>query len=146
MKELHYETVTIEKETSYTHTCNSCGKNIKVRPCTTDEWDDDIKDFYADFGYGSEFDGEQWSFSLCEECLLKLIKQFKYVPDGFKLDNYSNLTQEQHQELFEDWKKTGEWEELKFKTYEELIDQSKICGTEYINEIIKKFHSDKPLL
>lgn len=146
MKESHYKTVTIEKETSYTHTCNNCGKGVNIKSDTSEEWTDDIKNFHVDFGYESHFDGEKWSFDLCEECLVNLIKQFKHVPDGFKLDGYSDLSQEQHQQLFEDWKVDGTWDELKFKTYEELVEFSQLYNKEYINELIEKYHPGKPLL
>lgn len=146
MKESQFETVSVEKETAYIHTCNCCGKSVKVRPNSRDEWNDDIKEFYVDFGYESHHDGEKWSFDLCEECLINIVKQFKYVPYGFMEDNYTTLSREEHQKVFENWKETGQWEELMFKTYEELIELVQIYDTEYINEVIKKFHPDEPLL
>lgn len=105
-----------------------------------------VCNYKVDIGYESKFDGESWNFDICEECLVNMVKQFNYVPYGFMEDNYTTLSREEHQKVFENWKENGQWEELMFKTYEELVELTQIYDTEYINEVIKKFHPDKPLL
>lgn len=149
MKVILYEsrTETVKKQVGYISTCNKCGKEVKVDHEKVCEWEDDIKGFSLSFGYESSFDGERWSFDLCEDCLVNIIKEFKYVPDGFKKDQYDNFTQEEHQKIFDYWKETGEWEDLKFKTYEELVGMNDgWVMTGYINEAIRKYHPEKPLL
>lgn len=138
-------------------TCNKCGKE-RVRDFNSgrfedqdDElWRNDYQSFGCSFGYGSRHDMERWSFDLCEECLVEIIKDFKHVPKGFMLDSSWYIIENEsieHQKLFDDWKVNGIWEELKFKTYEELTEEyADIFNTDYINEIIKKYHSGKPFI
>jgi hypothetical protein len=149
MRESHYETITEtkEKEIGYVATCNKCGKRNEINHNIHNGWEDDIKEFYVSFGYESSFDGEKWSFDLCEDCLVGIIKGFKYVPDGFKDDDYNTLTKEEHQKVFENWKLTGKWEDLKFKTYEELKELNNgWFSLDWLNDAIKNYHPDKPLL
>ena len=55
--------------------CNMCGKVAKHLDCT------DINDLQFEFGYGSKYDMETWSFDLCDGCVDTLIKNFKIPPE-----------------------------------------------------------------
>lgn len=149
MKDYHYETITETKQKQIGHTtvCNRCGKKNHIQEGKNHDFEDDTQSIYLDFGYESKFDGEKWSFDLCDNCLEAIVKDFKYVPDGFKQDDYMLLDNEEHQRVFENWKETGEWEDLKFKTYEELKEMNNgWFNYEYINDAVKKYHPDKPEL
>lgn len=148
MKEFETITMKEEKQLVKSITCNCCGKTTELDGEDYQrEWKlNEFQHLNLIFGYGSKFDMDSWTFDLCEDCLLEYVKTFKLVPNGFMLDRYNDLTQEQHQMIFDNWKETGDWDEFKFKTYEELIELAQIYDTEYINEVIKKFHPDKPLL
>lgn len=142
MREYEIKEVTKKEELLTKITCNQCGKESEE---TT--FDPCIKSFSVGFGYGSIFDMERWCFELCEDCLIKLVSQFKHVPEGFREDNHSRYEQkEQHQALFDNWKKTGAWEELMCKSYEELVNLNGWYDTDYINDYIRTYHPDKPLL
>lgn len=83
--------------------CNKCGKEI----ITNDNNYDDINlfhEFAVGFNYGSKFDMERWKFDLCEDCVLEIIRQFKFVPEGFL--SYG-IQPKNPQKSFEIWKKTG---------------------------------------
>jgi hypothetical protein len=147
----------VEEEivTSQSIVCNKCGKETHrkfdseyLEDYADDLWNTEYQSFGCSFGYGSKFDTEFWNFELCEECLVDLIKSFKYVPDGFREDRsyYIIKDEEEHQKIFERWKETGKWEQLYFKTYEELVELADIFRTEYINKIIKQNYPDKPLI
>lgn len=148
MKEYFFETVTETKQIGHTSICNRCGKRNEIIQDKHYDWEDDIKNFSIGFGYESKFDGENWRFDLCEDCLVSIIKEFKYVPEGFKEDRYNSFSSpEEHQKVFDHWKETGNWEELKFKTYEELKAMNNgWFDYEYINDAVKKYHPDKPEL
>jgi|GEM_PF-2621711 len=120
--------------------CNKCGKSIKR------SYDEDFKTINLDFGYESSFDGETWSFDLCDDCLEEMIKTFKYPPSGFKIDNHLLLDDDMHQRVFEDWKITGEWEDLKYHTYEQLVDLNGYMSAGYLNTYIEKYHKLMPML
>jgi hypothetical protein len=55
----------------------------------------------------------QINFDLCNKCLLEIIKELKIVPNGFKSDSgftsSFDLDHELHQQLFDEWKETGIW-------------------------------------
>lgn len=124
--------------------CNKCGKPFG-------QWDtEEHQHFYFDFGYESHHDGEKISFDLCgsclDECLEMIVQTFNVVPNGWRIGDYVSLTQDQHQKVFERWKETGDWDDLMFYTYEELVDLNGFMNTEWLNDTIKKFHPDKPLL
>lgn len=125
--------------------CNKCGK-----PLSYQDISDQNYNFSFDFGYASHHDGEKISFDLCGNCLDEVlnvgVKTFKYVPEGFKQDNDLPLDKDNHQKVFEHWKETDNWEEMMFYTYEELVELNGYFNTNYLNEVIKKFHPDKPLL
>lgn len=52
-------------------TCNGCGKVAKHTDCT------DITPVDVEFGYGSDHDGETWSFDLCDTCIEEFASKFK---------------------------------------------------------------------
>jgi len=120
--------------------CNKCGKSI-VR-----SYSEDFKTINLDFGYESSFDGEYWSFDLCDDCLEDLVRTFKYVPSGFKLDNHLPMNDVTHQKVFDDWKISGEWEDLKYHTYEQLVNLNGYMNTDYLNGYIEKYHKHMPPL
>ena len=118
--------------------CNKCGKRV----------DDSsrIQSISLDFGYGSDFDNDNWSFELCEDCLLCMVKEFKFIPDGFCDVELRFAPDEKKQELFEGWKETGEWESMKFMPYDELVELCTWYDKDYINKCIVKYHPEKPIL
>lgn len=125
--------------------CNKCGK-----PLSYQDISDENYHFVFDFGYASHHDGEIVGFDLCGNCLDEIlngtIKSFEIVPEGWMQNDDLLLDPETHQKVFEHWKETGEWEELMFYTYDKLVELNGYINTDYLNEVIKKFHSDKPLL
>jgi hypothetical protein len=136
-------------------TCNKCGKTYKQNHDSDDYmghydglWDGEIHNFGASFGYASSYDEESWDFDLCEDCLVDFIKTFKHVPDGFREERSYIIIKdrEEHQKIFDNWKETGEWEDLKYKTYDELANDYRFFRTEHLNDVIKKYHPGKPLL
>ena len=148
MKEYKFKTVTEERqiEEGYISICNKCGQENKIHN-GINEWEDDNQSFTLSFGYESKHDGETWRFELCDTCLVEIIKGFKYVPEGFFEDDYDNFTHEEHQKIFEDWKQSGVWEELKYKTYEQLQEMNNgLFDYEYINAAVKRYHPDNPVL
>ncbi|WP_042348774.1 hypothetical protein [Bacillus massiliigorillae] len=61
-------------------TCNKCGKTTVLNG---DEFERQIKaegfqTIECEFGYGSKYDCEKWTFDICQECLLEFTKSFKY--------------------------------------------------------------------
>lgn len=114
--------------------CNKCGCEIP---------DSINSNFYASFGYGSKHDGQEWSFELCENCLEDIIKTFKYIPGGFKENPYIHIDNEDRQKIFEEYKKTGEFDLLSTLSYEELLEYVGFLSKESINEAIIKNHPDR---
>jgi len=51
--------------------CDKCGKTAKGE--TEMMWSD-INEIAIDFGFGSKFDGETWSFELCDDCVEDTLK------------------------------------------------------------------------
>ncbi|WP_340032587.1 hypothetical protein NSQ20_12035 [Paenibacillus sp. FSL K6-1122] len=127
--------------------CNRCGEQYENVYCDSERfignWDAMIQSFKFAFGYGSKFDGEYWEFDLCEICLESIFKDFKYVPNGFRSDEYIQLDDERHQAVFDNWKVTGEWEDLKYHTYDELLEYEDLFNEDYFQKMIKKYHPDK---
>lgn len=54
--------------------CNSCGKAAKHPDCT------DITPVDIEFSYGSEQDGQTWSFDICDTCIKDIVAKFKVPP------------------------------------------------------------------
>jgi hypothetical protein len=42
---------------------------------------DTFQSFQLNFGYGSKFDEQTWTFDLCEKCLEEFIHTFQIKPD-----------------------------------------------------------------
>lgn len=42
---------------------------------------DTFQSFQLNFGYGSKFDEQTWTFDLCEKCLEEFIHTFQIMPD-----------------------------------------------------------------
>ena len=62
--------------------CNKCGKEVPH----TEEWNpefDNFQSFDIIFGYGSELDGTEQDFDLCDSCMVEFIKSFKIEPLSF---------------------------------------------------------------
>lgn len=55
--------------------CNKCGEVSDVDYTNTDQ------EFILSFGYGSEYDMQNWKFDLCEKCLMKIINEFQIEPE-----------------------------------------------------------------
>lgn len=140
------ETNKVEKDSIIE--CNKCGKRCDLENMEFSFDIDMLHEFLVSFGYGSSYDMESWGFDLCEDCLLELIKTFKIVPEGFRLDEYSPLDSGgfEHQLTFEDWKNTSEWNEFKYCSYEKIVEYDGLLDTDYLNELIKEYHPKKPLL
>lgn len=88
--------------------CNKCGTKSEIHYEGIHEADFSVNEyqtFSTYFGYGSRFDNERWEFDLCEDCLVELIKTFKYSPSGFGQDTY--LAHDE-QLMFKNWKETGQ--------------------------------------
>lgn len=114
--------------------CNCCGCEI----------DDSLQGgFDVSFGYGSKYDGQNWSFELCEDCMENIIKTFSYVPKGFMDNPYLEVSEKEKQIIFEDWKATGEWDELSVMSYERLVGLAGYLHKYVIDEAIVKYHPDK---
>lgn len=54
-----------------------------------------------------------WKQDLCQECLFKIVKEFMIVPEGFMKDPSCDAEYDTNydlrQQLFDEWKETGEW-------------------------------------
>ncbi|WP_440109968.1 hypothetical protein [Paenibacillus sp. QZ-Y1] len=99
MKNYRTETVTEEKDIHESTTCNKCGKLTKYEQVDHYVWENFAYEFYVNFKEGSIYEREKWKFDLCENCVIELVKSFKFVPEWF---NFS----EKSQEVFEQWKAT----------------------------------------
>ena len=125
--------------------CNKCGEQISYQ-----DRSDDNYHFYYDFGYASSKDGQNISFDLCGKCLDSmlnaLVRTFKYVPEGWNIQDDVILGLEDHQKVFEHWKEANIWDELMFYTYEQLKCLNGYFNVDYLNYTIKKYHPDMPLL
>ncbi|MBU5266259.1 hypothetical protein [Virgibacillus proomii] len=133
----------VEEPESVEITCNKCGKT-KTAVIIAEKYDfvrDEFHEFLATFGYGSSFDLEYWSFDLCENCLVDIVKTFKYVPKGFRIDQQYPLVKDEskeHQALFDDWKNGKEWDEFRYKSDDELNNLRNLFDDGYIDEVIAK--------
>lgn len=119
--------VELERRLS-TVTCNKCGvsEDRSDGNCNSEYgdyydtgYDDTFASFETNFGYGSRYDNEHWSFDLCEECLTELVKTFVVVPDGFGEDSYCV---KYPQVMFDEWKETGQFDVEAGMTTEEIAE------------------------
>lgn len=61
--------------------CNCCGKEI----CRKNEiYTEEFIHLKKDWGYFSENDGLSQEADICEQCLIKWMKTFKYAPDSWE--------------------------------------------------------------
>ncbi len=62
--------------------CNCCGRYHKY---DEDDIDDFVGNFFHTFrnifGYGSPYDGDMMTFTLCELCLFDIAKDFRHAPE-----------------------------------------------------------------
>ncbi|PTX59984.1 hypothetical protein C8P63_110129 [Melghirimyces profundicolus] len=79
--------------------CNKCGKSVQAD--SNDFETDLIHSFQTEFGYGSGFDMEEWSWELCEDCLVDIVRTFQFAPDGFG-GEYRTESSESQQQRFEE--------------------------------------------
>jgi len=73
---------TIMSEVVRAVACNKCGKETE----NTEEYNPEFhnyQSFEITFGYGSEFDGLELDFDLCDACMVELIKSLKIPPMAF---------------------------------------------------------------
>jgi hypothetical protein len=86
--------------------CNKCGKEevLSGEKFQREVQSNKFQSFDCSFGYGSNYDMENWEFDLCEDCLEEIVKSFKIVPDGFGEDNEKIS---HPQSVFDEWKETG---------------------------------------
>lgn len=146
MHKVEYEDGRIVKKV---YQCNKCGKTRiygEAELAIYLDWRNRTNNIALDFGYSSPYDGQEWSFDLCDDCLTEFIKTFKYIPDGFMDDNCITLDDNDRQTLFEEWKRTGQWEEFSVLPYEELLDLVGYIDKQAINDIILKYHPDRKSL
>lgn len=135
---------TIDEIVEETIACNSCGKSISQTQLGFES--DHFHNVNLHFGYGSNYDMEHWSFDICEDCITSYIKTFKHVPSGFQLDQQFLIIEdesEEHQKLFEDWLETDEWDELRYKSHDEIIELKGIYSSDYIDTLIKERFPNK---
>lgn len=87
--------------------CNCCGENIQFEKLGL------VQQLNLSFEYGSEYENQKLQIDMCEDCLTSLMKTFKIVPSGFMGESAyipKFITDHKlHQELFEEWQRTGEW-------------------------------------
>jgi len=73
---------------------------------------DTTQSFHIDFSPASKYDFP-WDVTLCETCLEKIVKEFLIVPDNFMGEKAYVPTfisdHALHQNLFDEWKISGEW-------------------------------------
>lgn len=60
--------------------CNKCGQSLKN--CGFEDYGfEGLIEISILFGYGSKQDGTSYKFSLCEDCIMELVKSFKIAPE-----------------------------------------------------------------
>lgn len=100
----------IETAVSVLVVCNSCLKEISVNVednnINNAVLKADMTKISKSFDLESKFSGETWSFQLCEDCLLKIIKNLKLYPSGYRENPFSQnqLTPTQKQKKFLKWR------------------------------------------
>lgn len=58
--------------------CNKCGEvSEEIDYINTNQ------EFNLSFGYGSDYDTQNWQFDLCEKCLMEIVNEFQIEPEGF---------------------------------------------------------------
>jgi hypothetical protein len=75
-----YKSIPSTKEVESRIVCNKCGYVIEVEKISPlEDWIymNTIHSFHIRFEYGSKYDGYEYKFDLCDECLAKFIKSFE---------------------------------------------------------------------
>ena len=145
MKKYELVTKTVEQKERVlaAEICDCCGKGFEPDP---DGFDNGVKTLSASFGYGSDFDEETWVWEMCTDCLIEMIKTFKYPPRGFMSPWSLGDVEKDRQKVFDKWKKTGEWDHFMDYTDEEIEalgfysprqdkayeERFPVCGNRYI--------------
>jgi hypothetical protein len=125
--------------------CNKCGKVSAPYSDTMHQIDIRVGQ------YGN------WKFDLCEECLFGVVKEFQTVPQNFMSDPSViapfDTDHDLHQQLFENWKITNEWDcgdtnyyKNYYNEYEDDFDIN--SPSEYepeTDEFIEEFYNEKTL-
>jgi len=136
--------------------CNCCGNAFEPKD------ENLLQQIILSFGYGSQFaNNRPWDMDICENCWINFIKTFKYVPKNFKcepqfFESAYDVDPELHQQIFENWKLTGEWydddidnpwikhySENEFD-FDETFDENDEFVEEFYNN--QKMDDRKPLL
>ncbi|MEH6945287.1 hypothetical protein [Bacillus sp. JJ722] len=77
-----HKTIIIEQEVELLQsiTCNKCGKTTELfgNEFQRQTQAEEFQTFVCDFGYGSKYDCERWTFDLCQDCLTEFTKSFKH--------------------------------------------------------------------
>lgn len=128
------EVVKTDVETSVKSVgCNRCGVVTQLP-------DDEFESYYmteqyahfgTEFGYGSKYDGERWSFDLCEDCLDAIVKTFKVAPEGFAGRGW---VPHDLQATFEKWRETGEIDIEAGMTAEQIAERGGSIYADYNEE------------
>lgn len=75
MRDYIEEKIVQTKKINTKVTCNKCGKSFKP------DFGQDMQKIELHFGYESKYDTDRWTFDLCDECILDIIKTFKHIPE-----------------------------------------------------------------
>jgi hypothetical protein len=140
MYEYSEEKVTEIKEKITKVTCNKCGKEEHLEEDET-YLVHDLTSIRLNFGYGSSYDMDKWSFELCDSCIEDFISTLKYPPEGFfqypETLIMTDFTQEEVLAVFNEWKENKKinWIE-KINTKEVAEKMKDILDSESV-EILK---------
>ena len=140
--------VTKEVDEVVANQCHKCGIWFKS------DNNDTTQSFHIDFSPASKYDFP-WDVTLCETCLEKIVKEFLVVPDNFMGEKAYVPAfisdHELHQSLFDEWKRTDEWnyDDNPWKNYYGDGSQQELESyeeyEEYNEEISDAIEDRKPL-
>jgi len=140
--------VTKEVDEVVANQCHKCGIWFKS------DNNDTTQSFHIDFSPASKYDFP-WDVTLCETCLEKIVKEFLVVPDNFMGEKAYVPAfisdHELHQSLFDEWKRTDEWnyDDNPWKNYYGDGSQQELESyeeyEEYDEEISDAIEDRKPL-
>jgi len=72
---------TIEVVTTDDTVCNKCGESMQIDMGTSSPFYSGTR-LLASFGYGSDKDGLEEHFDICDSCYDNFIKSFKHEPEA----------------------------------------------------------------
>lgn len=79
MRKARKEKIEQEVEVIEMICCNKCGKKYENK-----NWVGNLHEFHIDFAtYFSKFNADKWNFDLCEDCIVDIVRTFKFTPEGF---------------------------------------------------------------